>query len=147
MTTMPGRLAARLELGELIANNLVGVGKIAQSMFSYQASDFRGHSPVIVVTSAGIGRERSEYADYDSVAVLDVHLFTLYAEQGTDYDEAEAEDIADQLEQAVAQLIADHTHGTAWGDLWIEGETALDALLLNGAEYKHEVMRVKARLL
>lgn len=75
------RKIVRQALATLLQAALIGTGKPAQALYRYKPADFKGQSPVIVVTSAS--SERTKQAQVTRVASkvgMEIHTFVLYAE-------------------------------------------------------------------
>jgi hypothetical protein len=67
----------RRELAALLRTRLDG---LVQAVYDYQAGDFKGASPVVIVTNAGTERGNPLVAN-ESAFLLEVHTFVLYALQ------------------------------------------------------------------
>ncbi len=72
------RSVIRKQFAGLLSDALVGTNKPVTVVYDYQVGDFRGKSPVIIVTGSGSERAKP-YAQSESVIYLDVHTFVLYA--------------------------------------------------------------------
>jgi len=72
------RSVMRKKFAGLLEDALVGSGKPVKVVYDYQVGDFRGESPVIVVTSTGTARGSSTVTGVTEF-FLEVHTFILYA--------------------------------------------------------------------
>lgn len=75
MTT--NRSVVRKQFAALLEQDLVGVGKPVKAVYSYQVGNFRGESPVVVVSSLGTGRGTPTVSSASEFH-LEVHTFVLY---------------------------------------------------------------------
>jgi hypothetical protein len=76
------RKTVRRALAALLEAQLVGSGKPAQKLYRYKKSDFKGQSPVIVVTSAPVTRSKqAQVTRIASMMELEIHTFVLYADE------------------------------------------------------------------
>lgn len=134
------RKVVRQALAALLNTNLVGSGNPLQQLYRYQIGDFRGQSPVGVLTSAGTKRERMTFMGSKATFFFDLHLFVLYADPGTTWDEEDAEDALDDIEAEVAALLDANQRSADWEAIdYADRSTALP-VVIGGAEYKHEII-------
>jgi hypothetical protein len=142
---LPNRETARDELLTLLQAS-IGTATVA-AYYNYRVGDFAGQSPVVVVTSGPATRERMSYAGslLNTTFEYDVHCFVLYV-QGTAWAEADAEDRLDLIEKDIADCVQDNRSGTVWQLLNWAGASAIDSVVLGGEDYKHEVIRLSARI-
>jgi hypothetical protein len=140
------RKQVRKQFGVLL-QDLVTDG-VVQAVYAYPAADFAGQSPVVTLFSGGTGREplgmmgqRTQRIGYE----LDVYVFTLYAvvdpETGapTLWLEDDAADAQDDIEQAIADIIADHQREVNyWHGIAYRGPTETDIENIGGQPYLRE---------
>lgn len=69
------RAVIRRQLAALLTERL---NAIVERIYEYQASDFKGASPVVIVTNSGTERGNQAVA-VESTIYLEVHTFVLYA--------------------------------------------------------------------
>jgi hypothetical protein len=77
-SNVTNRSVVRKEYAALLSSFLVGTGKPVKVVYPYQVGDFKGESPVIVVTSVGTGRASPIVAG-TTTFYLETHVFILYA--------------------------------------------------------------------
>lgn len=140
------REVARDALTALLQAALVGSGKPAQAVYGHQVGDFGGQSPVVVVASGPITRERKGLgACWHTSATLLVFVFVAYAAGG--WTEANAEDALDSIEAAIADVVLANSSTAAWHGLTYDGPTEPDGVEIGGVEYRREVIRLKFEVL
>jgi hypothetical protein len=114
----------------------------AATVLAYQANDFSGLSPTIVVTSAASERERATMQGSVAIFVYHLHVFVAFAADGeVGYTDSDAEDLIDQVEREIAQFV-DRTQRTAeWHALaYSRASDAGTPASIGGIEYRHEVI-------
>ena len=138
---LPDRSTYRALLASGLEARLVTTKCYAQAVYAYQASDFAGQSPVVVVTSAGTEAEQSTFGGDETRFDYDVIVFVLYAD-GTAWTEADSEGRIDLLEKEVRDWVADNRAGTIY---WhTRGQTEIDAVMVGGDEYRMERIPISA---
>ncbi len=142
------REGARKALAQLLETALVGTSKPVQAVYAYQVGDFRGQSPVVVVTSGPMERLRDTMgACYRSRFNLMIYVFVLYAEPGLSWGEDDAEDALDAIEAAIADTLLSNTRTANWDRLDYSEATAVDAVVIGGVEYRRELITLTAEVL
>lgn len=144
------RKTVRDALATLLKNALVGTSKPVDQVFGYLASGWAAESvAVVVVTSAGTGRERTHPGQqtFDVWAYFDVWVYVLYNDGGT-WTEAHGEDRRDAIEKAIADVVQDNTaKAGAWDDLQYDGRTtATDVEIEGGTTYFVERVPLKVHI-
>lgn len=140
------RKTARDALTGLLQTALVGTGKPAQAVYGYQVGDFGGQSPVVVVASGPVLRERKGFgACWHTTATLLVFVFVAYAAAG--WTEANAEDALDSIEAAVADVVLANSSTATWNGLTYEQATEPGSMTIGGVEYRSEVIRLSCEVL
>jgi hypothetical protein len=130
----------------LMTTELVGDGKPVQALYGYQAGDFQGQSPVVIVASAGSEREKFSLKAQRSLLYLNIFTFVLYSDQDT-WGEDDAEDRIDLIEKEIADLVRDNRTTANWIDLQLDGRSNLSSLMVGGQEYRLETMTVRMEVL
>lgn len=117
-----------------------------------QPFDFSGESPVVVVASAGSERQQLTFRGGAPIYYLDVHVLvraTAIDESGDTVTVAGIDDTLDDLEHALAQLVAAVQNGEHWTAIDYDGRSRAEFLtILDGTEYKREIipLKITARL-
>lgn len=134
----PDRGATRLAL----AAALTVACPTAAAVLGYQAKDFGGRSPALVVTSAASERERVTMAGSVATFVYNLHLFVAFAADGeTGYTDADTEGLLDQVELEVAQFVDRSQRTTNWHALaYTRPSDAGAPVTIGGIEYRHEII-------
>lgn len=140
------RETARKTLAGLLAPALVGSGLPAQAVYDHQVGDFRGQTPIVIVTSGpahhqpnGFGCERTRFQ-------LIVFTFVAYAASGG-WTEADAEDALDDIEALIAGVIAAYPRTAAWDKIEYAEPTNPDTVVIGGVEYRREMTTLDVQLL
>lgn len=140
------RETVRDALTALLQAALVGSGKPAQAVYGYQVGDFGGQSPVVVVASGPVQRERRGFGPcWHTSATLLVFVFVAYAATG--WTEANAEDALDTIEAAIADVVLANSSTATWQGLTYEGPTEPGSMTIGGVEYRSEVIRLRCEVL
>lgn len=142
---MIARSTVRKAFAELLDDALVGSGKPAQVVYDYQVGDFAGASPVVVVSSGPIQRLIENFGNCDhAVILLNVYVFVLYADNASGWDEADAEDAIDAIEQIIAETVINNQHRAEWNSAaYVEAPTDLAGVVIGGQEYRRELIQVR----
>lgn len=117
-----------------------------------QPFDFSGESPVVVVASAGTERQQLTFRGSAPIYYLDVHVLvraTAIDESGNTVTVAGIDDALDDLEHALARLVAAVQNGEHWTAIDYDGRSRAEFLtILDGTEYKREIipLKITARL-
>lgn len=143
------RSTVRKAFAALLQTALVGSGKPAQAVYDYQVGDFAGASPVVVVSSGPIQRLIQNFGNCDhAVIVLNVHVFVLYADAASGWDEADAEDAVDSIEALIADTVINNQRNANWQSCaYAEGPTDLAGVVIGGQEYRRELIQVQVEVI
>lgn len=114
----------------------------AAVVYAYQAADFGGQSPALVLTSAASERERASMAGSTAIFAYDVHVFVAFAERAEDgYTDADAEDLLDQVEREIATFVDTSQRTASWHALaYAQATDAGAPATIGGREYRHEII-------
>jgi len=141
------RETVRDALATLLETALTGSGNPAQAVYAYQVGDFGGRSPVVVVSSAGSERDHRTMGErYHNFFYLNVYVFVLYADPGTDWGEDNAEDRVDLLEKEIADVLMDNFSTDDWVYIQLDGRSVRDSVEIGGQEYIREVIPVRVEV-
>lgn len=142
MSTTLDRKTAREHLASLLRAALTGEGGLAEAVHEYQVADFGGVFPVVTVSSGGARRKAvtlrgSRQPRYR----LQVHVFVLYADEGSGWTEKDAEDRLDDIERKIANVIdANPKAAGIWEAIEQEAMSETDSVVIGGLEYRREVL-------
>lgn len=140
---MASRADIRGQLKTILQAGLVGEGKPAQVVYGGQIADFQGQSPVVVVASAGTDRKRWTFQGGKAVHRFKVFVFVLYKDAAAGWDEEDAEDKLDEIEEAIAGILdANAGKCNYWQSLSYEGASECAAVPVAGEEYRVETIPV-----
>ena len=139
--SVPNRKATREAFAALLTTALVN-SNLCQAVYAYQPADFGGQSPVVTVSALGSERVRRTQRGSENTFYFSVHVFALYSDRG-DWDELDAENAIDNIEQAIAKTVDDNA-ATSWANLGIDDRTVADNVEVGGNEYRREIIVVKA---
>ncbi len=83
---------------------------VVSTVYNYQAGNFGGRSPVIRVLVGGSERRQSALGASlsDSRVQIQIELFVKKADTGNSWSEPDVDDTLDDVEKAVADVIADN---------------------------------------
>lgn len=140
--TVASRAEAREALASLLSNSV----EAAAEVHAHKAGDLAGKSPVLVVLSAKSGRPKLTNRGSRSEFFLEVHSFVLDALQDGSWTEAQAEDKLDEIEQQVAQAVANNQENGDWNTIDYEGETKIREVIIGGNAYLEEIIPIKVGL-
>lgn len=141
MSTTLDRKTAREHLAALLRAALTGEGGLAEAVYEYQVSDFGGVFPVVTVSSGGTLRKAVKLRGNRQPRYrLNVHVFILYADEGSSWMEKDAEDRMDDIEREISDVIdANQRVPGVWEHIEQEAMTAPDSVVIGGLEYRREV--------
>jgi hypothetical protein len=129
---------------------------LVQAVYSYRVSNFAGKSPAVVFSSAGSDRrqEITGEPDAETALIFNVDVFTLYADKSSGWNEEDAEDRIDDIEQVIANWVQVNSNGlgrtelgqTSWFELVFNERSATGSYLqperIGGQEYRRERMNI-----
>ncbi len=125
---------SRKDVRQALASGLTTALTAAQAVYRYQKSDFSQQSPVVRVYSSGSERPAMTARGIRSKFFFTVELWVLYA-NGTTWDEEDAEDAMDTLEQQVMGYVANNQVTTTWTTLRYGRPSTLGNVTVGGAPY------------
>ena len=133
----------------LLDTALVGSSLPVQAIYGYQVGDFQDQSPVVVVTSGGSERDKKQIGSslWHTWITLYIHVFVVYAIEGTAWGEDDAEDRLDLIDKEIADVVMDNATNAKWDNLEFEGPTETGVVDVGGSEYRYEVIGVRVRKL
>lgn len=112
---MPSNVISRETIrdkwAELATASLVTSLGIVSAVYNYQAGNFGGRSPIVRVLVGGSNRQQSAMGvttQSDSQVQIQFEIFVKKADSGVSWSEPEVDDALDDVEKAVADLIADN---------------------------------------
>jgi len=135
---------ARKHLAVILGDALVGSGKPAAAVYAYQVGDFKGATPVVVVTSGPMQRRLDSMGGcWRKAFQLLVYVFVAYAD-GAGWTEAMAEDALDAIEEGIAGVVLANLRTDAWVSLaYADTPTQPDAVVIGGVEYRRELITLE----
>lgn len=136
------REVVRDQFAALLSSELVTAGFAADAVYNHQAGDFKGKSPAVMVTSAGTGRG-SSLTTNNSIFLLEVFTFVLYALEDGSWTEAQSEDQIDLLEKIISDVVVEANDSGLWQSVEFNGESAIDSVEIGGADYRYEVIPLR----
>lgn len=114
----------------------------AQAVYDYQAAEFEGKSPVVMITSAGTTRMNLTTQGMKARIFFGVHIFVLHADPDSGWTEADAEDALDQVEYEVSLILEAHQRTSYWESIEWEGSSIIDKITVSGDPYLYEVIPI-----
>lgn len=137
---MSQRANARVRIAGMLQTALVGTGKPAQAVYSYQVSDFGGQSPVVVVWSGSTLPKQMTARFTERQHWINVMIFSLYAD-GT-WTEADAENAVDDIAEKIYDTLDNNQVSPDWNAIACE-QSEPGSVEIGGAEYRTELIRVR----
>lgn len=114
----------------------------AEVVYDYQAAEFNGKSPVVMITSAGTSRMNFTAEGMKARVFFGVHLFVLHADPDSGWTEADAEDKLDQVEYEVSLILESNQRNQYWEAIEWEGSSIIDKITVSGDPYLYEVIPI-----
>jgi hypothetical protein len=144
--TLQNRETIRDTLAALIEASVVDELEVAEEVTSTKIVDPEGRGPLVSVLSAGSDRPPFTARGSRTVVYLEIQIWTPYGEEFTS---AQAEDRADRLELAVAQVLeANRVNKPTWTDIAYSGKsTVTDVEVQSGNLYIFELIPVEVSVL
>ena len=107
---------------------------------------FWGMTPVVVVLSAGSGRELTSFDDVTPTYLLDIKTYVLLGKaDDPDWSSADSEAQLDALEDAISAIVEAHGVAPLWRSLGYSGASRVeDVLTIDGFVYRRETTRLRA---
>lgn len=139
------RETVRDAMAVLLEAELVGAGNPVQAVYGYQIGDFVGLSPVVIVSSAGTGRQRMTFEGSRATFYLNVYIFVLYTDEDA-WNEDDAEDRLDSIEEKIAGVLDANQRTADWEALDYVDRSVCDGIEIGGVEYRREVIPIKVEV-
>lgn len=147
------RKTARQALAALFETALVGTGKPCEAFYRYRVGDWLGKSPICVLNSSGSKRPKISAgisALRNITLYFDLYVFVAYADQSTGWTDESSEDKLDDIEKAIADVIADNERNNSnWESLTMgdRSETAEFVRIVGGMSYRSEVFPLEMQVI
>lgn len=140
---MAGRKDIRGHLQTLLQAGLVGEDKPVQVVYGGQIADFQKQSPVVVIASAGTERRRWTFQGGRALHRFTIYVFVLYKDEDAGWDEEDAEDLLDDIEEGIAGILeANAGKCDYWQSLAYDGASECAGVPVAGEEYRVETIPV-----
>lgn len=144
------REAARDALATLLTAALVGTGKPVQAVYNYRLGKFSA-SPVVMVLSGGSYRKPRGMSStkYENFFYLTVMVWIADADAASGWTELDVEDKLDDIENRIAQVIADNRKTANWEDIQHkpgEPSVILNAVTKAGQPYVLEQISLEVKV-
>lgn len=144
------RETIRDALAALLDTALVTTLQSTKIVYNYLVSDFKGRSPVVVVTSAGGERRKiAQPLVGHTQALLEVHTFVLYALADESWTEQQSEDRLDLIEKQINDVLIDnYVYPGYWQHIDYQLPSEVDPIpvKVGGDVYRHETIYLIARV-
>jgi hypothetical protein len=151
------RSEVRAEFRALVANELLGEGKLLQALYGYMVADFKQQSPVMVIASSGTDRRPLTFEGSRPDYLLNVYIFVLYAALdgqdtlvlGSDgqpvWSEADSEAAADEIERQFGDFLHLKTtqRGRSWQSISYASPTQTELAFVGGKPYRQETIQLR----
>ncbi len=146
MTDVTNPETIRDAIATLLENALTGTGKPVQAVYNYEAADFSGQSPVIVVVSAGDDFERRTVgARFRGNVYLDVMSFVLYADSS--WTPANCEDRLNLVKKEILDTLFDDANQfTSSRSIYTDGRSTISPANVGGADYRMEITPLRVQV-
>ena len=150
------RKQVREAFAGLLAAELVGDGKPLKAVYAYRVGDFNGQTPVAALGAGGTERTKLTTRGSRKAYLLDLFIFVLYAlldeaghlvldeAQQPVWDEQDAEDMLDLLEEQVGALVDGlGSHRPYWQSVAYGAPTQPEVVTLGGLPYYLEIVPLR----
>lgn len=134
--------ASRADSRQALAALLLTSVTAAQAVYDHKIGKLQGQSPVVAVMSAGSGRTRLSFRGGQSRFLLEIHTFTLDADEAQGWTEAEVEATLDLLEQQITAAMAANQRTDTWQAIDTAGESTIREVAIEGTAYIEEIIPV-----
>lgn len=149
--TATSRKTARVALGTLLTNALVGTGKLAQAVYDHPPADIV-ESPVVFVRSSGTQTSRKGIGQTKGFLsfVMEIMVYVAAANDDSGWTPAAAANTLDDIEADIRNVILTNPTNAAWAHLK-PGEmpsqiVRLSASDTGGLPYDVEVIQVECNV-
>ena len=147
MTINRNREVQRDEIARILG---VALASDVQEVWNYYKGDFKGRAVVVIVSSLGSQRPKATQQGRWLDARYQIVVYVLYGDAAGNWDEADAEDKLDNLEQKIYDALDEYTnHKPFWISLEVNnpnGFSQADFVTIGGIEYKRETITIQTRL-
>lgn len=137
------RKTIRKAIADLLKVGLVGEGKPVQAVYDHQVGDFNGQSPVVVVSSGGSLHEPGSFDGSHAAFWLNVQVFVLYASADGNWNEEDAEDALDDIDEAISGIFSDNQVSLHWQSITQDERSLTDGIEIGGVEYRIELISIR----
>lgn len=144
--TVLSRKTVKEEIGNGLSTALVGSGKPASALYTYQKGKLGGESPVILVVSGILERmfRGMGAVTYDSNFLIECHVLVYDGDNNQPLTETLREDKGDELEAAIATWVAANQKGTCYRALRYSKPTErASVIMLDGEPYLLEIISLE----
>jgi hypothetical protein len=138
--TTNSRKKIRKSFAAMLEAALVGDGKLVQKVYDYQAYDFEGLSPVVVVSSSGTQREPITPRCTRPSFWLNVFVFVLYADETSGWTEADAENAIDDIDETIDAVVRANQVNNEWQAITQDDRSVTDSVVIGGLQYRMETI-------
>lgn len=155
----PTRRQVREAFASLLAANDVGEGKPVRAVYAHRVGDFAGQTPVRALGSGGTESQPLTTRGTRRVYLIDVFTFVLYAlvddaenlvldaQLQPVWDEQDAEDTLDALDDRLQQLLSGlRANEPYWKSVSVAGASQTEVVTLGGLAYYLEVTPLRFEL-
>ncbi len=137
------RKAIRNEIADLITARLGSLlskkaGTQDPAVYRGQVATFGKARAAVVVSSAGTAANFLASRKVIGVHDIAVDIFVLYADAAASWNEELAEDLLDDLVEAMLDLVANHQSGNNWTALDWKEISQNTSIEIGGTEYRRE---------
>lgn len=129
------RKVSRQALGQLLKTAVT----TAKEVYRYQETQFKGKSPIVVISSGSSTRERVTMRGSFATFQFDVHVFVLQKTKDGTWLNEQAEDLLDDIEQQICEAIDSNQRTAAWQAIrYSDATDARDPVTIEGNTYLYE---------
>ena len=147
MTVNRNREVQRDEIARILG---VALASDVQEVWNYYKGDFKGRAVVVIVSSLGSQRPKFTLQGRKLQARYQIVVYVLYGDAAGSWDEADAEDKLDEIEQKIYAALDQYTcNGDFWKSLEVNnpnGFSQIDFVVIGGIEYKRETITIQTEL-
>ncbi len=137
------RKSVRKAFATLLTSSLVGTGKLSYTVKAYRWGNIQGQSPVVIVSSAGTMRTPLTFQGTVPSYQIQVDIFVAYSTEDSTYTEETAEDLLDDIEQAIAGVIAANQRTANWEAATQRDWSTREDITIGGVDYIREYLIVE----
>ncbi len=123
----------RADLSTLVDSNWV---------LDHQLTDFDGATPIVQVTSAGVDWDNATMRGGKNIYFLSVESFVLHKHTESGWTEAMAEDLIDDIGEAVLDCLVRNKSKGLWMKIRLHERTLVTRTAVSGLTYLYEVFPI-----